>query len=153
MTPASIGGMIELEDVSKFADLAELGDLSELADLFEFDVLPDIEIPDWEGEIRERAVIEFINFVRQTTHVANFARMALRFGCTMQQAYAVAQWFDEFLASYCISKNPQRGYIQTHQEPDWTCVAAEVGTTADVETWRDWMNRILEKEAPGKIER
>jgi hypothetical protein len=66
----------------------------DLADLPELGELPDLEIPDWEGELREAAVIDFMNEVRQTGNVESFARVALRFGCTMQQAYAVARWFD-----------------------------------------------------------
>ena len=66
----------------------------DLADLPELGELPDLEIPDWEGELREAAVIDFMNEVRHTGNVESFARVALRFGCTMQQAYAVARWFD-----------------------------------------------------------
>src|SRR5215831_14428296 len=65
MTAASTESDTEVEGLSGFGDFLDFGDL------------PKIEIPDWEGEIRERAVIEFINDVRQTTHIANFARMAL----------------------------------------------------------------------------
>jgi hypothetical protein len=125
----------------------------ESADRSESGEVGGLEIPEREAEIREQAVIEFINEVRQTRHIANFARMALRFGCTMQQAYAVAQWFQEFMASYCVSKSRQRAgnYIQTYQEPDWSDIAAEAGTTADLETWREWINRLLERRVPGKI--
>ena len=56
------------------------------------------------------------------------------------------------MVSYCASKNPQRGYVQTYQEPNWGDIAAEAGTTAELETWREWMNRLLENESPGKIE-
>lgn len=30
--------------------------------------------------------------------------------------------------------------------------AAEAGTTANVEEWQDWMNRVLGEEEPGKVE-
>jgi hypothetical protein len=124
-------------------DLGTLPDLGELAD---------IEIPDWEGELREAAVIGFINDVRQTGNIENFARTALRFGCTMQQAYAMARWFDMFMAYYFVPKDPERDYIRVHDEPDWNRMAAEAGTTANVEEWRDWMNRLLEKGEPRKAE-
>jgi hypothetical protein len=52
------------------------------------------KIPDSITEIPEAAAIDFMIEVRQTGNVETFARVALRFGCTMQQAYAVARWFD-----------------------------------------------------------
>jgi hypothetical protein len=121
----------------EFAELAKVGDL---------------QIPDRENEIRERATIDFINDVRQAGHIANFARMALRFGCTMQQAYAVAQWFDLFITFSFIPKDPGRAYIQVHEEPDWSGIATDAGTTANVEAWRSWMNRLLEDGIPRKKE-
>lgn len=124
-------------------------DLAELPELCE---LPNLEIPDWEGELREAAVIDFMNEVRRTGNIESFARVALRFGCTMQQAYAVARWFDMFMAFYFVPKDPERDYIRVHDEPDWNQMAAEAGTTANVEEWRDWMNRLLEEEEPGKVE-
>ncbi|MCL4402817.1 MAG: hypothetical protein M1436_09180 [Acidobacteria bacterium] len=114
--------------------------------------LPDLEIPDWEGELREAAVIDFMNEVRQTGNIESFARVALRFGCTMQQAYAMARWFDMFVAFYFVPKDPDRDYIRVHDEPDWNRIAADAGTTANVEEWRDWMNRLLEDGEPGKVE-
>lgn len=124
----------------------------ELGDLPDFGELTDIEIPDWEGELREAAVIDFMNEVRQTGNIESFARVALRVGCTMQQAYAVARWFDMFMAFSFVPKDPEREYVRVHDEPDWNRMAAEAGTTADVEAWRDWMNRILEEDEPGKVE-
>ena len=123
-----------------------------VADLPEFDELPDLEIPDWEGELREAAVIDFMNEVRQTGNMESFARVALRFGCTMQQAFAVARFFDMFMAFHFVPKDPDRAYIRVHEEPDWNHIAAEAGTTADVEAWQDWMNRLLEEEEAGKVE-
>ena len=119
-----------------------------LADHPEFGKLPDLDIPDWEGELREAAVIDFMNEVRRTGNVESFARVALRFGCTMQQAYAMARWFDMFMAFYFIPKDPERDYIRVHDEPDWNCMAAEAGTTANVEEWQGWMNRLLEDGEP-----
>jgi len=121
-----------------------------VADLPELGELPDLEIPDWEGEIREAAVIDFMNEARRTGNIETFARVALRFGCTMQQAFAVARWFDLFIAFYSVPKNPERDYIRVHAEPDWNQMTAEAGTTADVEAWQDWMNRLLEVEEPEK---
>jgi hypothetical protein len=123
-----------------------------VAVLPEFGELPDLEIPDWEGEIREAAVIDFMNEVRRTGNIENFARVALRFGCTVQQAFAVARFFDIFMAFYFIPKDPDRAYIRVHEEPDWNRMAAEAGTTADPEAWQGWMNRLLEEEEPGKAE-
>jgi len=134
MPAASMWGGIDL------ADLPELGDL------------PNLEIPDWEGELREAAVIDFMNDVRRTGNIESFARVALRLGCTMQQAYALARWFDMFMAFYFVPKDPERDYIRVHDEPDWNRMAAETGTTANVEEWRDWVNRLLEEEEPGKVE-
>ncbi len=137
---STAGGMdFELPEI-------ELGDLPDLGEL------ADIEIPDWEGELREAAVIDFMNEVRQTGNIENFARVALRFGCTMQQAYAVARWFDMFIVFSFVPKDPEREYVRVYDEPDWNRMAAETGTTADVEAWRDWMNRILEEDEPGKVE-
>jgi len=93
-----------------------------------------------------------MNDVRRTGNVESFARVALRFGCTMQQAYAMARWFDMFMAFYFVPKDPERDYIRVHDEPDWNRMAAEVGTTANVEEWRGWMNRLLEDGKPGKVE-
>ena len=91
------------------ADLAGGMDLGELPELAE---LPDT--PDLIAEIGEAAVIDFMNEVRQTGNIENFARVALRFGCTMQQAFAVARWFDLFMAFYFIPKDPEREYIRVH---------------------------------------
>jgi hypothetical protein len=129
------------------ADLAggmDLGNLPELAKL------PDT--PDLIAEIGEAAVIDFMNEARRTGNVETFARLALRFGCTMQQAFAVARWFDMFMAFYFVPKDPERDYIRVHEEPDWNRMAAEAGTTADVQGWQDWMNRLLEEVEPGKVE-
>jgi hypothetical protein len=122
-------------------DLAELPELGELPDL-----------PDPIAEIGEAAVIDFMNEVRRTENIESFARVALRFGCTMQQAFAVARWFDLFMAFYCVPKDPERDYIRVHAEPDWNRMAAEAGTTADVEAWQDWMNRLLEEGEPEEVE-
>jgi len=122
----------------------EVGELPELAEL------PDT--PDLIAEIGEAAVIDFMNEARRTGNIENFARVALRFGCTMQQAFAVARWFDLFMAFYFVPKDPERDYIRVHAEPDWKQVAAEAGTTADVEAWQEWMNRLLEDGEPGKVE-
>jgi hypothetical protein len=129
------------------ADLAggmDLGNLPELAEL------PDT--PDLIAEIGEAAVLDFMNEARRTGNVETFARLALRFGCTMQQAFAVARWFDMFMAFYFVPKDPERDYIRVHEEPDWNRMAAEAGTTADVQGWQDWMNRLLEEVEPGKVE-
>jgi hypothetical protein len=129
------------------ADLAgrmDLGNLPELAEL------PDT--PDLIGEIGEAAVIDFMNEVRRTGNVETFARLALRFGCTMQQAFAVARWFDLFMAFMFVPKDPERDYIRVYAEPDWNRMAAEAGTTAEPEAWQEWMNRLLEEEEPGKAE-
>jgi hypothetical protein len=129
------------------ADLAggmDLGNLPELAEL------PDT--PDLIAEIGEAAVIDFMNEARRTGNVETFARLALRFGCTMQQAFAVARWFDMFMVFYFVPKDPERDYIRVHEEPDWNRIAAEAGTTADVQGWQDWMNRLLEEVEPGKVE-
>jgi hypothetical protein len=115
-----------------------------VAKLAEFGELPDLEIPDWEGELREAAVIGFMNEVRQTGNIESFARAALRFGCSIKQAFAVARFFDLFMAFYFVPKEPERDYIQVHEEPDWNRMAVEAGTTANVEEWQDWMNRLLE---------
>lgn len=128
------------------AALAGGVDLGELPELGE---LPDT--PDLIAEIGEAAVIDFMNEARQTGNLENFARMALRFGCTMQQAFAVARWFDLFMAFYFVPKDPERDYIRVHAEPDWNRMAAEVGTTADAEAWHHWMNRLLETEGPEKV--
>ena len=128
------------------ADLAggmNLGNLPEIAEL------PDT--PDLIAEIGEAAVIDFMNEVRRTRNVESFARVALRFGCTMQQAFAVARWFDLFMAFYFVPNDPERDYIRLHEEQDWNRVAAEAGTTADAEAWQDWMNRLLEVEEPEKV--
>ena len=129
------------------ADLAGGMDLGELPELAE---LPDT--PDLIAEIGEAAVIDFMNEVRRTGNIESFARVAFRFGCTMQQAFAVARWFDLFMAFTFVPKDPERDYIRVHAEPDWNRMAAEVGTTADPEAWQTWMNRILEEEEPGKVE-
>ncbi len=50
-----------------------------------------------------------------------------------------------------VPKDPERDYIRVHAEPDWNRMAAEAGTTADVEAWQDWMNRLLEVEEPEKV--
>ena len=121
-----------------------------LAEFPELDELADLELPDWEGEVREAAVIDFMNEVRRTGNVENFARVALRFGCTMQQAFAMARFFDLFMAFYFVPQNSERAYIKFHEEPDWNRMAAEAGTTADVEEWQDWMYRRLEEDGPGK---
>jgi len=68
------------------ADLAGGMDLGNLPELGE---LPDT--PDLIAEIGEAAVIDFMNEVRRTENVKTSARLALRFGCTMQQAFAVAR--------------------------------------------------------------
>jgi len=122
----------------------------ELATLPELGEPPDL--PDPIAEIGEAAVIDFMNEVRRTGNIEGFARMALRFGCTMQQAYAVARWFDLFMAFYSAPKDPERDYIRVHAEPDWNRMAAEAGTTAEPEAWREWMNRLLEEGEPGKAE-
>jgi hypothetical protein len=129
------------------ADLAGGMDLGEIPELAE---LPDT--PDLIAEIGEAAVIDFMNEVRRTGNVESFARVALRFGCTMQQAYAVARWFDMFMAFYFVPKDPERDYIRVHVEPDWNRMAAEAGTTAEPEAWQEWMNRLLEAEEAGKVE-
>jgi hypothetical protein len=129
------------------ADLAGGMDLGELPELAE---LPDT--PDLIAEIGEAAVIDFMNEARRTGNVETFARLALRFGCTMQQAFAVARWFDMFMAFYFVPKNSERDYIRVHDEPDWNGIAAEAGTMADVEAWQTWMNRLLEDGEPGKVE-
>jgi hypothetical protein len=49
-------------------------------------------------------------------------------------------------------KDPEQAYIRVHYEPDWNRIAAKAGTTADVEGWRGWMNRILEEEEAGTSE-
>jgi hypothetical protein len=121
----------------------DLGEPPELAEL------PDT--PDLIAEIGEAAVIDFISEARRTGNIESFARVALRFGCTMQQAFAVARWFDMFMAFYFVPKEPEREYIRVHDEPDWNRMAAEAGTTADVEGWQDWMNRLLEAEEPEKV--
>lgn len=131
---------------------ASMRDGMDLADLAELGKMPDLEIPDWEGELRESAVIDFMNDVRRTGNVESFARVALRFGCTMQQAYAMARWFDMFMAFYFVPKDPERDYIRVHDEPEWNRMAAEAGTTANVEEWQGWMNRILEDGEQGKAE-
>jgi hypothetical protein len=122
----------------------------ELATLPELGEPPDL--PDPIAEIGEAAVIDFMNEVRRTGNIESFARMALRFGCTMQQAYAVARWFDLFIAFYSVPKDSERDYIRVHTEPDWNRMAAEAGTTADPEAWQEWMNRLLEAEEAGKVE-
>ena len=122
------------------------------ADLLDFAELPDLEIPDWEGELREAAVIDFMNEVRQTGNIESFARVALRFGCSMKQAFAMARFFDLFMAFYFVPKDPDRAYIRVHEEPDWNRMAAEAGTAASVEEWQGWMNRRLEEGEPGKAE-
>jgi len=124
------------------AAVAELPELSESADL---------ELPDWEGELREAGAVDFMNEVRRTGNIENFARVALRFGCTMQQAFAVARFFDIFMAFYFVPQNPERAYIPVHEEPDWNRMAAEAGTAADVEAWQEWMYRLLEEEEPAKV--
>ncbi len=129
------------------ADLAGGMDLGELPEIAE---LPDT--PDLIAEIGEAAVIEFMNEARRTGNIETFARLALRFGCTMQQAFAVARWFDMFMAFCFVPKDPERDYIRVHDEPDWNGMAAEAGTTTDVEAWQEWMNRLLEEEEPGKVE-
>jgi hypothetical protein len=86
-----------------------------------------------------------MNKLRQTENIEQFTRMALRFGCTMKQAYALARWFDLFLAYSLAPKDPERDYIQVHEEPDWASIAAEAGTTADVGTWAEWMNQVLDE--------
>ena len=128
------------------ADLAGEMDLGELPALT---ALPDT--PDLIAEIGEAAVIDFMNEARRTGNIENFARVALRFGCTMQQAFAVARWFDLFMAFTFVPKDPERDYIRVHAEPDWNRMAAEAGTTADVQGWQDWMNRLLEVEEPEKV--
>ena len=127
------------------ADLAGGMDLGNLPELGE---LPDT--PDLIAEIGEAAVIDFMNEVRRTENVKTSARLALRFGCTMQQAFAVARWFDLFMAFYFVPKEAERDYIRVHDEPDWNRMAAEAGTTADPEAWQEWMNRLLEAEEPEK---
>ena len=122
----------------------DLGNLPELAEL------PDT--PDLIAEIGEAAVIDFMSEARRTGNVEAFARLALRFGCTMQQAFAVARWFDLFMAFYCVPKDPERDYIRVHAEPDWNRIAEEAGTRAEPEAWQEWMNRLLEEEEPGKAE-
>ncbi len=128
------------------ADLAGGMDLGEFPELAE---LPDT--PDLIAEIGEAAVIDFMNEVRRTENIETFARVALRFGCTLQQAFAVARWFDVFMAFYFVPKDPDRDYIRVHAEPDWNRMAAEAGTTADVEAWQDWMNRLLEVGESEKV--
>ena len=70
----------------------------------------------------------------------------------MQQAYAAARWFDMFMAFYFIPKGPERDYIRAHDGPDWNRMAVEAGTTANVEEWQGWMNRLLDEGEPGKAE-
>ena len=141
MPAASMAGGMDFEPPE-----ISLGDLPELGKL------TDLELPDWEGALREAALIGFINEVRQTARIEGFARMALRFGCSMQQAFAVARWFDMLMVFCFVPKDPERAYIRVHDEPDWKRLAAEAGTTADVEAWRDWMNRIVEEGEPGRVE-
>ncbi len=123
-----------------------------VADLPDFGELPDREMPDWEGELREAAVIDFMNEVRRTGNIESFARAALRFGCSMKLAFAMARSFDLFMAFYFVPKDPDRAYIRIHEEPDWSRMAEEAGTTANVEEWQGWMNRRLEEDEPGKAE-
>ena len=141
-TPAGVGQRATMA-ADSLAGGMDLGELPELAEL------PDT--PDLIAEIGEAAVIDFMNEARRTGNVETFARLALRFGCTMQQAFAVARWFDLFMAFYCVPKDPERDYIRVHAEPDWNRMAAEAGTTADPEAWQDWMNRLLEAEEPEKV--
>jgi hypothetical protein len=123
-------------------------ELSRMVDeLPNFNILDDAELE----QAQEQAVLKFMNEVRKTGNIESFARVALRFGCTMQQAYAVARWFETFMAFYFTPKDPERDYIRVHEEPDWNRMATEAGTTADPEAWQDWMNRILEEEEPGKV--
>jgi hypothetical protein len=122
----------------------DLGNLPELAEL------PDT--PDLIAEIGEAAVIDFMSEARRTGNVEAFARLALRFGCTMQQAFAVARWFELFMAFTFVPKDPERDYIRVHAEPDWNRIAEEAGTRAEPEAWQEWMNRLLEEEEPGKAE-
>ena len=129
------------------AALAGGVDLGELPELGE---LPDT--PDLIAEIGEAAVIDFMSEARRTGNVEAFARLALRFGCTMQQAFAVARWFELFMAFTFVPKDPERDYIRVHAEPDWNRIAEEAGTRAEPEAWQEWMNRLLEEEEPGKVE-
>jgi hypothetical protein len=64
----------------------------------------------------------------------------------------MARWFDMFMAFYFVPKDPEWDYIRVHEEPDWNRMAAEAGTTANVEEWQGWMNRRLEEGEPGKAE-
>ena len=84
-----------------------------VADLPELGELPDLEIPDWEGELREAAVIDFMNEVRRTGNIESFASVALRFACSMKQAFAMARFFDLFLGFYFVPNDPDRGLTQT----------------------------------------
>jgi hypothetical protein len=140
--PAGVGQQATMpaDSLTGGMDLGELPELGELPDL-----------PDPIAEIGEAAVIDFMNEVRRTGNVEAFARLALRFGCTMQQAFAVARWFDLFLAFAFVPRDPERDYIRLHREPDWDRMAGEAGTTADPEAWQDWMNRLLEAEEPEKV--
>jgi hypothetical protein len=101
------------------------------------------------AETAEAAVIHFINEARQTGNIESFAHMALRFGCSVQQAFAVARWFDMFLAFYFVPRDPEREHIRVYDEPDWNRMAADAGTTADVEAWQGWMNRLNEDGEAG----
>jgi len=106
-------------------------------------------VQDESAETAEAAVIHFINEARQTGNIESFAHMALRFGCSMQQAFAVARWFDIFMACYFVPRDPEREHIRVYDEPDWNRMAAEAGTTADVEAWQGWMNRLIEDGEAG----
>ena len=50
------------------------------------------------------------------------------------------------------TRRRRRRKAMTARRPEWSRMAAEVGTTADVERWRDRMSRRLEEEEPGKVE-
>jgi hypothetical protein len=112
----------------------------------------------------EASVINFMNHVRRPKNIEGFARAAFCFGCSMRQAFALAQFLDLFMAYYLmpeIPEDPEPEYIQVYEEPDWNRLAAEAGTTADVEAWKAWMSRILEeskrnvevRKAPAEDER
>jgi hypothetical protein len=105
--------------------------------------LPISRTIDGESEIREQAVIDFVNDLRQTKHTESFARMALRFGCSLQQAFALVEWLNWALIFAALPKDSERQFIELHGEPNWCRIASELGTTADVLAWRTWANRLI----------
>ena len=122
-------------------------DASDATRLYDYEVLSRcIEIA------REEGIISAINQLREPKNRLKAARMALRVGCTMQQAWAVAEWLELFLAFCYKPEDPEREFLESYEEPDWNRFAQdEANTTADVESWRGWMNRCFDVE-PEKVE-